>query len=452
MRPRSLRGRLTAAADRWRWCWPSRSSASCARLLVAQQLHSSLDSSLRQRATDVARLSVSAPALLTAPGALESPSPAVSSRSRSSIAHGRSWPARWPWAPSCCRDAPVVADALRRGHGGFADVALGGDPVRLYAAPDRRRRRARGRRRRPRRLEHHRHRRHAAPARPAAPALRGLPGRRRCGAAAAVLTRRGLGPLRACSAAAARDRAHRRRVAPPARAARRRRGRRADAHAQPDARRARRRAPARAPLPRRRQPRAAHAGDVAGRQRRVRRAPRRQPGGAGRPAARHPAPAEPGRRPAGARARERGRRPERAGPARADGGAVAAGAPCGRRLRAGDGARRARRAARPSTTCSTTPRSTAPRGVAVAITVSSPTARGRVARHATRAPGFAPGSEHALRALLARPRRRGTAPAPGWAWPSSSDGRAPRRSCAGRLDGDGDASDRGREEGSVTPI
>jgi two-component system, OmpR family, sensor kinase len=41
-------------------------------VLVAHQLHSSLDRSLRERASDVARLSVSAPALLTAPGALES--------------------------------------------------------------------------------------------------------------------------------------------------------------------------------------------------------------------------------------------------------------------------------------------------------------------------------------------------------------------------------------------
>ena len=41
-------------------------------VLVADQLHSSLDRSLRERASDVARLSISAPALLTAPGALES--------------------------------------------------------------------------------------------------------------------------------------------------------------------------------------------------------------------------------------------------------------------------------------------------------------------------------------------------------------------------------------------
>jgi uncharacterized protein YjaG (DUF416 family) len=44
-----------------------------ARLIVSERLHSSLDRSLRQRAVEVARLAVSAPAVLTAPGALESP-------------------------------------------------------------------------------------------------------------------------------------------------------------------------------------------------------------------------------------------------------------------------------------------------------------------------------------------------------------------------------------------
>jgi hypothetical protein len=44
-----------------------------ARLIVSSQLHSSLDRGLQQRAVDVALLSVSAPAVLTAPGALESP-------------------------------------------------------------------------------------------------------------------------------------------------------------------------------------------------------------------------------------------------------------------------------------------------------------------------------------------------------------------------------------------
>lgn len=42
-------------------------------LLVRGELRGTLDSALRQRAIDVAELAVSAPAVLTSPGALESP-------------------------------------------------------------------------------------------------------------------------------------------------------------------------------------------------------------------------------------------------------------------------------------------------------------------------------------------------------------------------------------------
>jgi hypothetical protein len=44
------------------------------QLLLSRDLHSQLDSDLRRRAADVATLSVSAPALLTSPGALDSSS------------------------------------------------------------------------------------------------------------------------------------------------------------------------------------------------------------------------------------------------------------------------------------------------------------------------------------------------------------------------------------------
>ena len=134
MRPRTLRGRLTAAAA-LAVVLAVAFLAVCARLLVAQQLHSSLDSSLRRRATDVARLSVSAPALLTAPGSLES---TVAGRQLSVEVldrHGRFLARSLALGAKLLPDTQVAADALRRGHGGFADVSLGSDPVRLYAAP-----------------------------------------------------------------------------------------------------------------------------------------------------------------------------------------------------------------------------------------------------------------------------------------------------------------------------
>ena len=133
MRPRTLRGRLTAAAA-LAVVLAVAFLAVCARLLVAQQLHASLDSSLRRRATDVARLSVSAPALLTAPGSLES---TVAGRQLSVEVldrHGRFL------ARSLALGAKLLPTPGGRRRAaprtrGFADVSLGSDPVRLYAAP-----------------------------------------------------------------------------------------------------------------------------------------------------------------------------------------------------------------------------------------------------------------------------------------------------------------------------
>jgi signal transduction histidine kinase len=134
MRPRTLRGRLTAAAA-LAVVLAVAFLAVCARVLVAHQLYASLDSSLRRRATDVARLSVSAPALLTAPGALESP---VAGRQLSVEVldrQGRFVARSLTLGAKLLPDTKVASDALRHGRGGFADVRLGSEPVRLYAAP-----------------------------------------------------------------------------------------------------------------------------------------------------------------------------------------------------------------------------------------------------------------------------------------------------------------------------
>ena len=134
MTPRTLRGRLTAAAA-LAVVLAVAVLAVCAQLLVAHQLHASLDSNLRRRAVDVARLSVSAPALLTAPGALESP---VAGRQLSVEVldrHGRFLARSLTLGAKLLPDSGVASDALRHGRDGFADVRLSGEPVRLYAAP-----------------------------------------------------------------------------------------------------------------------------------------------------------------------------------------------------------------------------------------------------------------------------------------------------------------------------
>jgi signal transduction histidine kinase len=105
-----------------------------ARLIVSNQLHSSLDRSLRQRAVEVARLSVSAPAVLTAPGALESPvsgrqlSVEVLDRHQAIVARSLALGAK------LLPRGPEVAAALA-GKSNFADARLGGEPIRIYTAP-----------------------------------------------------------------------------------------------------------------------------------------------------------------------------------------------------------------------------------------------------------------------------------------------------------------------------
>jgi len=124
VRPRTLRARLVAASL----------GAILAALalfgiaasaITAQELRSSLDQALRQRARDVARLSVSAPAVLTAPGALEAPGggrqvvvEVLDARSRI-VARSLTLGAR-----ILPRDRAVTR-ALA-GHSGFEDLQLGG--------------------------------------------------------------------------------------------------------------------------------------------------------------------------------------------------------------------------------------------------------------------------------------------------------------------------------------
>ncbi|HEY8808913.1 MAG TPA: histidine kinase dimerization/phospho-acceptor domain-containing protein, partial [Solirubrobacterales bacterium] len=105
-----------------------------ARVIVSNQMHSSLDRSLRQRTIEVARLSVSAPAVLTSPGALESPlsgrqlSVEVLDRHRVIVARSLALGAK------LLPRGPEVGAALR-GDSGYAEAELDGEPIRIFAAP-----------------------------------------------------------------------------------------------------------------------------------------------------------------------------------------------------------------------------------------------------------------------------------------------------------------------------
>ena len=72
MIPRSLRGRTVGSAV-LAIALAVAGLGLAVAILVARDLRGSLDTALRERAVEVSRLSVSAPALLTAPGALGAP-------------------------------------------------------------------------------------------------------------------------------------------------------------------------------------------------------------------------------------------------------------------------------------------------------------------------------------------------------------------------------------------
>ncbi len=103
--------------------------------LLERQLTDELDSALRGRAVEVARLASATPELLTAPGALEGRLTGgalfvqvVDRRGRivvrSSALGGRLLPA-----------GPALRAALKDRHPSYGDDTLGSDPIRVYAAP-----------------------------------------------------------------------------------------------------------------------------------------------------------------------------------------------------------------------------------------------------------------------------------------------------------------------------
>ena len=109
--------------------------AVAAQFLVRHELHTSQDRGLRARAADVARLSVSAPALLTSPAALDAPNGGeqllveVLDRhqrivARSGALGGRLLPA----------DALVRA-AITSGHSAFTHARVSGESSRMFVAP-----------------------------------------------------------------------------------------------------------------------------------------------------------------------------------------------------------------------------------------------------------------------------------------------------------------------------
>ena len=106
-----------------------------ARVVIGDRMHASLDDSLRQRATDVARL-----ARLGA-GAADRPGRARIAGLRAPAERRGARPRRRDRRPlALARREAAAAGARdrrrrRRASTGFADAELGGEPIRVFAAP-----------------------------------------------------------------------------------------------------------------------------------------------------------------------------------------------------------------------------------------------------------------------------------------------------------------------------
>jgi two-component system, OmpR family, sensor kinase len=103
-------------------------------VLVARHLRSELDRNLRTRAIEVAQLAASAPALLTTPGALDSPVGATQAMVEVVDARDRIVARSLSLGGRVLPQA-VTREAIRGGHARFTNVDFGDQELRVYAAP-----------------------------------------------------------------------------------------------------------------------------------------------------------------------------------------------------------------------------------------------------------------------------------------------------------------------------
>ncbi len=104
-------------------------------VLVARDLHRSLDRSLRQRAVGVAQLSASAPALLTTPGALDSSLGGRQINVEVVDRHGRIVARSLALGGKVLPVEELLRSVIADGAGRYAGVELGGERLRVYGAP-----------------------------------------------------------------------------------------------------------------------------------------------------------------------------------------------------------------------------------------------------------------------------------------------------------------------------
>jgi signal transduction histidine kinase len=104
-------------------------------LLVGSELRGSLDRALRQRAEDVAQLAVSAPAVLTDPGALETPASGRQIVVEVIDARGRILARSLTLGARLLPEDRLAHSALSSGATGLENIDIDGRPFRMFAAP-----------------------------------------------------------------------------------------------------------------------------------------------------------------------------------------------------------------------------------------------------------------------------------------------------------------------------
>jgi signal transduction histidine kinase len=104
-------------------------------VLVARNLHRSLDRSLRQRAVDVAQLSASAPALLTAPGALDASLGGQQINVEVVDRRGRIVARSLALGGRVLPVSSVLHTVTVTGIGRYVGAKLGAEDLRVYVAP-----------------------------------------------------------------------------------------------------------------------------------------------------------------------------------------------------------------------------------------------------------------------------------------------------------------------------
>ncbi len=130
----TLRRRLVAAAALAIFLAVSVLGVTVA-LLVGRQLRSSLDAGLHARAVDVARLAVSAPALLTAPGALDAPQGGRELAVEVVDRHGRIVARSAGLGGRLLPGGTLLGSAIAQGTAGYRDGQLSQERVRVTPCP-----------------------------------------------------------------------------------------------------------------------------------------------------------------------------------------------------------------------------------------------------------------------------------------------------------------------------